>query len=261
MNTEKLNINFAEGEAVKELIIRETNHVNEPLPILEPKKVCIEGTISAPFAFLQKRWDAPAQSATVPEASASGIQIDHTRTHIVVDRDNLKMMLVCNETDERNIMTVTGKIELSRQFKAFGVNMDVQFMPEDLANFFRINRSYFKDRAENMALVSNLKAFRAKIETEVEREKKDNGSVTDVYKKVVNSNLPASFKVCIPIYKGAAPEEIEIEVIATVNGRDVALELISPDAASIVEEVRDRLIDEQIKLIKDFAPEIPIIEV
>lgn len=258
MQNEKLNINFAEGENVKELIIRETNHVNEPLPILEPKKVDITGTITAPFAFLQKRWNV---SATTPEASASGLQIDHARTHIIVDRDNLKMTLVCNETDERNIMTVTGKIELSRQFKAFGVNMNVQFAPEDLANFFRINRSYFKDRAENMTLVSQLKSFRAKIETEVEREKKDNGSVTDVYKKVVNSNLPDSFKVCIPIYKGAAPEEIEIEVIATVNGRDVALELISPDAASIVEEVRDRLIDEQIGLIMELAPEIPIIEV
>lgn len=247
MNTEQLNINFAEGEAVKELIIRETNHVNEPLPILEPEKVNITGTITAPFAFLEKRWNDP--------------QMEHNRTHLLVNRDNLKITLVVNETDKRNGMTITGQIELSRQFKAFGVNMDVQFMPEDLANFFRINRSYFKDRAENMVLVSNLKAFRAKIETEVEREKKDNGSVTDVYKKVVNSNLPASFKVCIPIYKGAAPEEIEIEVVATVNGRDVALELISPDAASIVEEVCDRLIDEQIKKFTEFAPEIPVLEI
>lgn len=255
MEPEKLNINFAEGENVKELIIRETNHVNEPLPILEPKKVGIVGTIGAPYAFLQKRWNIQKDfQEDVP-------QIDHARTHIIVDRDSLLMKLVCNETDERNTMTVTGKIELSRQFKAFGVNMDVQFAPEDLANFFRINRSYFKERSENMTLVSQLKSFRAKIETEVEREKKDNGSVTDVYKKVVNSNLPASFKVCIPIYKGAAPEEIEIEVIATVNGRDVALELISPDAASIVEEVRDKLINDELNKITELAPEIPIIEV
>lgn len=255
MNTEKMNINFAEGETVKELIIRETNYVNEPLPILEPKKVCIEGTISAPFAFLKKRWNAPMGFQTEDP------QIDHARTHLFVDRNNMKIVLVCNETDARNGMVIAGHIELSRQYKSFGVNMDVQFGPEELANFFRINRSYFKDRSENMVLVTTLKSFRANIETEVEREKKDNGSVTDVYKKVVNSNLPKSFKVCIPIYKGAAPEEIEIEVIATVNGRDVALELISPDAASIVEEVRDKLIDEQIKLIAEFAPEIPIIEV
>lgn len=252
METEKLNINFAQGEAVKELIIRETDHVNEPLPILEPKKVSITGTITAPFAFLQKRWDAGV---------TDNMQINHVRTHIIVDRDNLKMTLVCNETDARNEMIIVGQIELSRQFNSFGVNMDVKFEPEQLANFFRINRSYFKERNENMNLVSQLKSFRAKIETEVEREKKDNGSVTDVYKKVVNSNLPGSFKVCIPIYKGAQPEEIEIEVIATVNGRDVSLELISPDAASIVEEVRDKLIDEELKKIEGFAPDIPIIEV
>lgn len=260
MEAEKLNINFAQGEAVKEIIIRETNHVNEPLPILEPKKVAIIGTIAAPFAFLEKRWNAGVCESDFDDKRPAS-QIDHERTHIIVDRDHLKMMLVCNETDERNGMTITGQIELSRQFKAFGVNMDVKFEPEQLANFFRINRSYFKERQENMTLVSQLKAFRAKIETEVEREKKDNGSVTDVYKKVVNSNLPESFKVCIPIYKGAKPEEIEIEVIATVNGRDVSLELISPDAASIVEDVRDKLIDEQLDKIREFAPDIPIIEV
>ena len=261
MKAENFNVNFANGEGVKEIILRETNHVNEPLPILEPKKVEIVGTISAPYAFLEKRWGAGVCECDC-EGNRPAPQIDHERTHIIVDRDHLKMMLVCNETDARNEMTITGKIELSRQFKAFGVNMDdVSFEPEQLANFFRINRSYFKERNENMTLVSQLKSFRAKIETEVEREKKDNGSVTDVYKKVVNSNLPESFKVCIPIYKGAKPEEIEIEVIATVNGRDVSLELISPDAASIVEEVRDKLIDEQLEKIREFAPEIPIIEV
>ena len=261
MNTEKLNINFAEGEAVKELIIRETNHVNEPLPVLEPDKVAIVGTIKAPFAFLEKRWNA-GFSVCECEGNKLPVQIDHDRTHVIVNRDQLYILLVCNETDARNKMTVKGVIELSRQFKAFGVNdMGTAFAPEELANFFRINRSYFKSKDENMTLVSQLKSFRARIETEVEREKKDNGSVTDVYKKVVNSNIPPSFKVCIPIYKGASPEEIEIEVIATVNGRDVSLELISPDAASIVEDVRDKLIDEQLNKIKEFAPEIPIIEV
>ena len=156
MNAEKLNINFAEGESVKELIIRETNHVNEPLPILEPENVDIEGNIDAPFRFLEKRWGYEDQ-------------IDHKHTHVRVKRDGLEIILVCNETDRRNLIMVTGKIELSRQFKAFGVNMDVSFDPEELANFFRINRSYFSRREDNMNLVSTLKAFRAKIETDVER--------------------------------------------------------------------------------------------
>ena len=249
MDPEKLNINFADGEAVKELIIREVDTVVEDkLPVLEPDKVEISGNITAIFAFLEKRWDA------------EDAQVNHCRTHILVDRDNLMMTLVVNETDKREKKTVVGTIQLSRQYTAFGVNKKL-WESTDLGNFFRINRSYFEKKETNMSLVSLLKRFTAKVNTEVEREEKDNGSVTDVYRKVVDSNLPEAFAVKIPIFKGTQPEVFSIEIIAHVEGKHAVLELISPDAEAIVEEVRDKLIDEQIEKIKELAPEIPIIEV
>lgn len=249
MDPEKLNINFADGEGVKELIIREVNEVVEDkLPVLEPDKVNISGNISAIFAFLEKRWNAEDS------------QVDHCRTHILVDRDNLTMKLIVNETDKREKKEVIGTIQLSRQYKAFGVN-DKLWESTDLGNFFRINRTYFEKKETNMSLVSLLKRFTAKVNTEVEREEKDNGSVTDVYRKVVDSNLPEAFAVKIPIFKGTQPEVFSIEIIAHVEGKHAVLELISPEAEAIVEEVRDKLIDEQIEKIKELAPEIPIIEV
>lgn len=249
MDPEKLNINFADGEGVKELIIREVNKVVEnKLPALEPDLVSISGNITAIFAFLEKRWDA------------EDAQVDHCRTHILVDRDNLMMTLVVNETDKREKKTVVGTIQLSRQYTAFGVNNKL-WESTDLGNFFRINRSYFEKKETNMSLVTLLKRFTAKVNTEVEREEKDNGSVTDVYRKVVDSNLPEAFAVRIPIFKGSQPEVFSIEIIAHVEGKHAVLELISPDAEAIVEEVRDKLIDEQIDKIKELAPEIPIIEV
>lgn len=249
MDPEKLNINFAYGEAVKELIIREVDTVVEDkLPVLEPDKVEISGNITAIFAFLEKRWDA------------DDAQVNHCRTHILVDRDNLMMTLVVNETDKREKKTVVGTIQLSRQYTAFGVNKKL-WESTDLGNFFRINRSYFEKKETNMSLVSLLKRFTAKVNTEVEREEKDNGSVTDVYRKVVDSNLPEAFAVKIPIFKGTQPEVFSIEIIAHVEGKHAVLELISPEAEAIVEEVRDKLIDEQIEKIKELAPEIPIIEV
>lgn len=249
MDPEKLNINFADGEGVKELIIREVDTVVEDkLPVLEPDKVEISGNITAIFAFLEKRWDA------------EDAQVNHCRTHILVDRDNLMMTLVVNETDKREKKTVVGTIQLSRQYTAFGVNKKL-WESTDLGNFFRINRSYFEKKETNMSLVSLLKRFTAKVNTEVEREEKDNGSVTDVYRKVVDSNLPEAFAVKIPIFKGTQPEVFSIEIIAHVEGKHAVLELISPEAEAIVEEVRDKLIDDQIEKIKELAPEIPIIEV
>ena len=250
MNPEKMNFNFAEGEGVKEVIIREVNQVVEDkLPVLEPDKVAISGTISAIFAFLEKRWNADDK------------QIDHCRTHILVDRDNLMMTLVVNETDKREKKEVIGKISLSRQYCDFGINENDKWNPIDLGNFFRINRSYFTSIDENMTLVSQLKSFKAKVNQTVEREEKDNGGKTDVFRQVVDSSLPKAFAIKIPVFKGTAPSVINVEIIAHVHGREFELELISADAAAIVEECRDKLFDEQIDKIRELAPEIPIIEV
>ena len=250
MDPEKLNINFAEGEAVKELIIREVDGVVEQnLPVLEPDKVSINGNISAIYAFLEKRWNAADK------------QVDHCRTHILVDRDHFTMTLNVNETDRRNTKQVVGKVKLSRQYLAFGINDKSDWDPMELGNFFKINRTYFVSKEENMKLVSSLKSFTANVIQKVEREEKENGSKTDSFRQVVDSSLPDKFVVRMPIFKGTEPCNIEVEVIAHVHGREFELELISADAAAVVEECRDNLFDEQIEKILELAPEIPIIEV
>lgn len=250
MDPEKLNIFFPEGKDKAELIIRQVNdEVKKELPIQEPDQVSISGTISSIFAFLEKRWNAADN------------QIDHSRTHILVNRDNLRMTLVVNETDKRNRKNVVGTIALSRQYNDFGINDKENWDPIELGNFFRINRTYFASKDDNMMLVSALKGFKAKVNQTVEREEKDNGGKTDVFRQVVDSTLPKAFSINIPIFKGQPASTINVEIIAHVHGRDFELELISPDAAAIVEECRDKLFDDQIEKIRELAPEIPIIEV
>lgn len=250
MDPEKLNIFFPEGKDKAELIIRQVNdEVKEKLPIQEPEQVSISGNITAIFDFLEKRWNAEDK------------QIDHCRTHILVDRDHLMMKLVINETDKRNRKVISGKIALSRQYESFGINEKENWDPMDLGNFFRINRSYFANKDENFALVAALKGFKAKVHQTVEREEKDNGGRTDCFRQVVDSTLPKAFSVKIPIFKGTEPSTINIEIIAHVHGREFELELISADAAEIVETCRDKLFNEEIAKIRELAPEIPIIEV
>lgn len=250
MEPEKLSFNFPEGKEKAEFIIREVkNVVEKELPVLEPDNVDICGCITAPFSFLEKRWNADDK------------QIDHCRTAMYVNRDHLRMNLICNETDKRERKTIGGVIELSRQFKAFSINGKEDWTPMELGDFFRINRTYFETKEDNMNLVALLKGFSAKVSTDIEKYRDNSGSTTDVYRKVVDSNLPKSFYINIPIFKGTAPEKIEVEIVARVNGRDIYLQLISADAASIEEEVRDKLIDAELDKIRELAPQIPIIEV
>ena len=77
---------------------------------------------------------------------------------------------------------------------------------------------------------------------------------------VVALTITASFNLIVPIFKGRPAEEIEVEIIADVDGRNIRLSLCSPGAEVIVEEERNKAIDEQLLLIRKLAPDIAIIE-
>lgn len=243
-----MQVNFAPGQTSAELVIREVGNENPyKLPVKEPINLQVHGVITCIYDFLERRWGTE--------------QIDKEHTHILVDRDKLAAVLVTNENDERTKQTIVGSIQLSRQYKGFHINDGQLWTPVQLGDFFRLNRSYFETKEKNMELVNLLKSFSAKVQTTIKKELNDNGSVTDNYEKAVDSNLPPSFVINVPIFKGAEPEKLSIETIAQVEGNKASLTLISADAECIIEESRDKIINTELDRIRKFCPEIPIMEV
>ena len=243
-----MQVNFAPGQTSAELVIREVGNENPyKLPVKEPINLQVHGVITCIYAFLEKRWGTE--------------QIDKEHTHILVDRDKLAAVLVTNENDERTKQTIVGSIQLSRQYEGFHINDGQLWTPVQLGDFFRLNRSYFETKEKNMELVNLLKSFSAKVQTTIKKEFSDNGSVTDNYEKAVDSNLPPSFEINVPIFKSAEPEKLSIETIAHVEGNMALLTLISADAECIIEESRNRIINAELDKIRKLCPEIPIMEV
>lgn len=78
---------------------------------------------------------------------------------------------------------------------------------------------------------------------------------------MVNSNLPESFTLQIPIFKGLQPETLEVETFAQIDGRDVHFILMSPGAQATLEDIRDKVLDKELADIREIAPDIAIIEV
>lgn len=216
----------------------------EPLPNREPIPVKIMGTIEAPCRWLEKRVSITCE----------------TRCNILVDRDNMNILLTIDENDYYRDV-IQGKLQLSKEMREFGINSGKTWEPAKLSQFFKMHRAFFKNKAENMSLVSTLKNFKAKVNQDIEKSKEENGSKTDNYSQVVDSNLPKSFKLNIPLFKGFDNEEIEVEIYAEVDGRDVSLSLVSAGANETIEECKNRVIDDQIEAIKAIAPYIAIIEV
>lgn len=229
-----------------EVVIREGEAPNLLEPIA-PLKINLTGVIGAPVEFLQKRLDQPDQ-------------INEKRCHVLVNREKLRIELVFNENDEYTSGHVIGVLEQHPKFKEFGINQPKLWDPNELGQFFKMNRSFFADKTENMNLVTQLKNFEAKVNTIIEKQKSDNGDFKDNYSGVVSSNLPGAFKLKIPLFKGRSAEEIEIEFYASVNGRNVQLQLFSPGACQALEDIRDQIIEDEIKKIRDLTPNIAIIE-
>lgn len=224
-----------------EVVLRE----GEAPVALDPKeqeRVVINGTIDAPLRWLEKRVEL----------------INQKSSNIIVNRDKMGLALTIDETNFYQT-EINGILQASKEMMEFGINTDKKWEPIKLSQFFKMHRAFFKDKSENMTLVSALKNFKAKVNQDIERSKEENGSKTDNYSQVVDSNLPKSFKLNIPLFKGFANEEIEVDIYADVDGRDISLSLVSAGANEAIEEYKNKVIDEQLDAIRQIAPDIVII--
>lgn len=249
MNTEKIQVVLPDGQNT--LTIRE-GKAPDQLPILKPVVTDITGTIGAVEEFLSKRFGK--------EDGLGVFQIDQRRCHLLVNREDISIQLFIAENDPYLNGKVTAKLEMHPKLKEFGINTGKVWTPTELGLFFKMNRAFFKERTQNMDLVTQLMNFTATVNNSIERSAKENGDKTDKFAQTVDSNLPKSFSLEISIFKGMQKETLEVETFAQINGRDIAFTLLSPGANQLTEDIRDTVVDEQIVKIKALCPEIPIIE-
>ena len=232
---EKLTeMNIEDG---KDMVIR----FGDALPLKEPKYVSINGTIDAPARWVEKRKD----------------DIVSADAHILVDRDNMTITL---NTDENNFYSdqIVGTLTLSTEMQEFGINTGEYMSCFDMADRIKQLRTYFETQQDAMKLVSELRNFKAKVDKELELSDDKRGNQKILRAQTVESNLPKSFNVNIPIFKGTEKRTFEVEV--EINPNDLSCTLVSPDAHDIVVQERDNQMDAVLGRIGDAAPNIVIIE-
>ena len=242
-NDKQIVINAA--ERTTEIVVRE----GQAAKVLDPKAPLaynVNGLIGSVTEYLRKRIDAG--------------QFEQKNCTLYVNREDVKMTLVFNERDEYNKGSVSGELRLHPDFEALMINRNFAWVPMGLAQLMKMHRYWFTDRTEGMKLVSTLMNYKADITQKVEQSAEANGGRTDNFAQVVNSNLPQSITLNLPIFKGAGAQPIEIEFFAKVNGREVEFVLLSPGANEALEAYRDAAIDKELEEIRKIAPEIAIIE-
>jgi hypothetical protein len=153
----------------------------------------------------------------------------------------------------------SGQLRFSKIFEEFAINTGKSRTTHDLADFIKMNRSYFETKDKAMELVKVLKSFRATVNKEVESNDDNRGNKKILMDQAVDSNIPNAFRVNIPVFEYYGKELIEIEIY--IDSTDLSCQLISPEARDYVNDVSDNLIDAEVAVIKESFPDLRVIEV
>jgi len=234
-NREITNIEELVLDDVKELTLRR----GSALELHHPRNLSIEGTISAPSRFIVDRNE----------------DFQKNKSHCMIKREGRKIELFLNEDQEVGAYMITGKITLGNKYQSLGINsLCTAYTPEELSRKLKMLRSIFLSKAEHSGIVSALKNLKAKVKQEIDQNDDKRGNVNNSFSQTVESNIPDSFKIKVPLLEGEDAVEFEVQVILEAqSGNDISCFLESIDAADMIEEAVDKRMDEEIKLIEPYA--------
>lgn len=234
----KYNETQINREESKEMVIRK----GDALPLREPQKVVLHGTLSAPAEWIAKRIKT----------------VNPLACYVVVNREKMTITLTMDEQNYYGAV-IEGGISISEEMKTLGINSGTYLSASDLSDLLKMNLACFENRQSAMTLISQLKNFKAKVTKKIEDSSNTRGDYdVRVSQAIDDCNLPKVITFFVPLLKGAEKSKIEAEVY--INPKDYTVTLVSADAKADIANMKNKMIDDVIDRIKKVSDEIAIIE-
>jgi hypothetical protein len=227
--TETFNI----ADGVKELIIRRGD-VLPPDP--KPVPLKISGLLINPYQYLSSRRHL----------------IPKDKSNLVVNKNEGSLTFTIDDKDTLKDV-ITGKLTLSKSFERFGINEAKYWTDKELAAFFRKTKYFFTDSGVHATVVAALMNFQAKVNTNIEKNADMKGNMKLAFERTVNSNVPESFFINVPIFEGYPAIKLEVFIGAEATNSDVKFFLESAAIYEIVEKEKEAIISEQIAHFAEFG--------
>lgn len=224
-----------------EIIIREGN----ALPPVAPKKIKIEGDIKTVSSFLVKR--------KLAIEGKSGLQeINPDRALVTVNKEALSIKLELDPENEYGT-EVTAKLSYTPELEQFCINKNKLFNREELIKLIRFNKIWFADPEAHDKLLKAYQAFTATVNANIGKESDTRGNVSNNYKKTVETNVPDSFVLNIPIFKGMQKRIFRVEIAIESTDASTKFWMESVELNEIIQIETDAIISEELKTCADYV--------
>lgn len=221
MEIGKVEVEIREGEAL------ELKHPIRPL---------VRGRFTTPSEYMKQR----QQEFTIEKSLA------------IFDVEARTIELESDTRDHYSV-SIIGSLKESMEWGAIGVNQGKKWRPEELSKFLRLRRSWFENVADHAGLVSQLRNIKAKINKMMEENSDLKGNRTENYNVAVESNLPESFKLKIPVFKGMPPVSFTVEFVVSGETGELIFELESVEAQENIDALVENLFKTEEEIINKLA--------
>lgn len=224
-----------------EVIIRE----GQALPQKEPNKINIVGDIKTISSFVAGRKGRAADS--------TGYQyINPARALVEVDKKGRSITLRLDPADPYGAV-VTAKLEPNPDLQQFHINGKQQFSQRDLINLLKFSRLYFEDFGKHGDLLKAYQAFTARTSTNLANDADKRGNKNFAFDKKVETGLPATFIMNIPVFKGQEPRRFMVEICLDVTDAAASFWFESVELAEIMELEGEAIIRQELESCKDYV--------
>jgi hypothetical protein len=154
---------------------------------------------------------------------------------------------------------INGVLKLHPELEAWQINKGKKYTNMEMSDFIKMNRHYFENKDAAMRLVSELRNLKVKTEREAEHSDDKRGDYKIMAsQKVIDSNIPDSFILKLPVFVGTEPVSVAVEI--EVSAHDFGCNLISPDLKQIIDQETKAIIDAELAAIRALYPELRIFQ-
>ena len=151
----------------------------------------------------------------------------------------------------------SGELKIHPDLEAWGINKAKGYSNMSLSDHIKMNRHYFEDKDVAMKLVAELRNIKVKVDKDAEHADNRRGDVRILAaQRIIESNIPAEFKIKLPVFVGEHPRVFNVEV--EINPHDFGCTLISPDLKEIIDLHSREIIDAELKAIRELYPQLRI---
>ena len=215
----------------KEITVRH----GQALPLKEPTKLDINGTIDAPLLYIRKR----------------NANIDPMKAILIVNQEVGTIKFI---EDEKNPYSnvITGKMEAFPALTATGINTPKYYTLKDLTSLIKMNKYYFLDKDLNASMIMQLMAFKAQVQVDIENSGDNKGNSNKQIQKQTTWGRELAFVLNMPIFKGCDSRRFTVETCFEITDGGVNFwlesvelhELVLSEKASKIEDILKNLHDD-----------------